>query len=141
MKWHNLKIESKEVRKYGDKYGSSFCAYYLFTTGQSVEMPLTDKRPEFFYLEKMDTNQNDDRKAAVIALEQYEKFEQFVADGAIAYTRATFKGFFGEQLCNVYLRDETSPTGVKLGMGIAMKVVESFKITTLSPTEGRRVAV
>ena len=112
-----------------------FVAKFEFTTGSIVEFQMVEPRIEYKDIESLSVTPDDLQKARKIAYEEYQRTLEMIKSEKFAYSRD--KGHY----CNIYHRDDTSPTGVRNAGGCSSyKLADHIahilgKSTSLSSTE------
>lgn len=151
--YHELQVLNVTVEKHRVGENSTFNrdmykeywfdAVFIFNTGSKVELRMVEPREEYATMETLKVSYKDTETAKMQAFEEYKRVFDLISSEKFLYSRAQ-NGFGG--YCNLYGKDETSPTGVTLmGACSSFKLADSIanmlgKTTSLSPTEDRRTA-
>lgn len=117
-----------------------FMAKFVFNTGSVVEFMMVEPRVEYANIPTMELSYSDTDKARNLAYEEYKRVFDMINSDGFLYSRS--KGSY----CNLYGKDENSPTGVNLLGGCSsFELADNIatllnKGTSLSPTENLMTA-
>lgn len=120
-----------------------FEATFHFNTGSKVELRMVEPRKEYATMDTLEVTYKDKETATEKAFEEYQRVFDLINSDKFLYSRAQ-NGFGG--YCNLYGKDETSPTGVTLMGACSSYHLADYianllgKSTSLSPTEDKRTA-
>ncbi len=134
-----FKVVDQKVIKYCD---NTFVAYFQFENGYRTDVKLVEGRPEFKDIQTVEPQHNDIMYAKCLAAKQHLELKKLFETKTVLYGRAKYKfPESNEHVISLYLKDETSPTGVVLAnVSCSDKQAREFGIYALSSTEDLRTA-